>query len=221
MTLVPGLKVGLFLSDAELLASLESLLTSAGASPAGVEDTPEAAALEIAEPPGPPGPILGGAAREALAKLPAGARVAVCIRSGLPAAPPAQIAKELGPRLRLVAAECWRAEDGSGVLGGVRRPSLAASERQRLRGLGHALQPTVMVGKQGVSPAVLEGLRAALVRHGLVKARLPAELGAGKDDTADELAWAVGAELVQRVGRMALFYRPDVPLDPPTMKKRT
>ena len=85
------------------------------------------------------------------------------------------------------------------------------NERQKrhLRGLGHALKPVVQTGNAGLSEAVLAEIEGALAHHELIKIRLVA----ADRDERDAMIAAVGercqAELVQRVGHMALFYRPN------------
>ena len=89
-------------------------------------------------------------------------------------------------------------------------PDLSSKQRAHLRGLAHSLKPTVHVGKEGVTEAVVDGLRQALGGHELVKVRV---LEAAPEDakaTAYALANRVDdAAVVQVVGRNATLYRPD------------
>jgi len=86
---------------------------------------------------------------------------------------------------------------------------MALSERQKkhLRRLGHDLRPVVRVGQKGLTPAVIEELRLALLHHELVK--LGARVGdrGERDGILAELARATGSELVYRIGNVGLFYR--------------
>ncbi|MDW8479828.1 MAG: ribosome assembly RNA-binding protein YhbY [Xanthomonadales bacterium] len=85
--------------------------------------------------------------------------------------------------------------------------SLSPRQKRHLRGLAHALDPVLLVGRQGASDAVLAELEAALEAHELVKIRVTAEARAEREARILRLARASGAELVQRVGHVAVLYR--------------
>ena len=85
---------------------------------------------------------------------------------------------------------------------------LDRAETVRLRARGHALKPVVRLGQAGLSDAVTDELARALDDHELVKVKLAAEGKAACDAQADALAKACGAALVQRIGHVALLYRP-------------
>jgi RNA-binding protein len=84
------------------------------------------------------------------------------------------------------------------------------SERQKrhLRGLAHALEPVVRVGHAGVSGALLEELGRALHDHELVKVKVPGGDRAARAQLIEQLAAGSGSALVQRIGNVAVFYRP-------------
>jgi RNA-binding protein len=86
---------------------------------------------------------------------------------------------------------------------------MALTERQKkhLRRLGHDLHPVVRVGQRGINPGVLEELEIALDHHELVKLRARAGSRDTRDDILEQLANQTGAELVHRIGNVALFYR--------------
>jgi RNA-binding protein len=83
---------------------------------------------------------------------------------------------------------------------------LSGFHRTYLRGLAHALKPTVQVGKDGVTDAVHAQVDAALLDHELVKVRLirPPD----KKAVAAELAERAGAALCGLVGHTVILYRP-------------
>ena len=65
-----------------------------------------------------------------------------------------------------------------------------------------------MVGQQGVTPAVLAELDAALSRHELVKVRISAGGDADRrDEAVRTLCNGTNAELAQRIGHVAVLYR--------------
>ncbi len=85
-------------------------------------------------------------------------------------------------------------------------PQLKGSQRKYLRGLAHALEPIVRLGKNGASPAVLSQIDAALSDHELIKvqAAIPRE---EKDELAAHLEGELDAQVVGRVGHIFILYR--------------
>ncbi len=98
---------------------------------------------------------------------------------------------------------------------GRRRAKLDNATRKRLRGLAHDIEPTVLIGRSGLTPEVVETARQAVERHGLIKAKLTPQCKLDKAAIARDIAWATGSQLVQRIGKTAVLYRPDVTLEPP------
>ncbi len=77
-----------------------------------------------------------------------------------------------------------------------------------LRGLGHHLQPVVMIGKEEVSDRVVAATDEALEAHELIKVRLQEGCVLDRKDVAALLAERTGAAVVQVLGRTLLLYRP-------------
>jgi RNA-binding protein len=90
---------------------------------------------------------------------------------------------------------------------------LTEPQRKHLRRLGHDRDPVVLVGQGGISPNLIAELDRALKDHELVKVRARVGDRATRDAILLELAASTGAELVQRIGHVALYYRrnPDKP----------
>ena len=87
---------------------------------------------------------------------------------------------------------------------------LTSKQRAHLRGLAHALKPTVHIGKDGVTEAALRGLWETLAAHEIVKVRVLEAAPESAKDTAHALAEATDeAQVVQVVGRNVTLYRPD------------
>lgn len=85
--------------------------------------------------------------------------------------------------------------------------SLSIQERKRLRQIGHALNPVVMLGDKGLSESVLEELERALNDHELIKVKIVAE---DRDERAAmivEISEKTGAQVVQKIGKIALIYK--------------
>lgn len=102
---------------------------------------------------------------------------------------------------------------GSGEI--VRRCSPARSGQVRswLRGKAHGLNPLVQIGHQGLTPAVAEAVDRALLDHELIKVRVPDRAPVTPRLAALWLHGAIGAEVIQILGRMLILYRahPDKP----------
>ena len=85
--------------------------------------------------------------------------------------------------------------------------SLSPSQKRYLRGLAHDLSPVIMTGNKGVTPAVINEFAIALDHHELVKVKLGTDDRVERDAQIDAMATASAAEVVQRIGRVACFYR--------------
>jgi RNA-binding protein len=85
---------------------------------------------------------------------------------------------------------------------------LSDSQRKHLRRLGHNLNPVVLIGNAGLGPNLVAEMDRALTDHELVKVRARVGDRDLRDELLAELAAATRAELVQRIGHVALYYRP-------------
>lgn len=86
--------------------------------------------------------------------------------------------------------------------------TLSGKQARFLRGLGHALRPTVMLGRQDVSDTVRIALDEALTAHELVKVKLQEGCLLDRHEAARQLAEATGAAVAQVLGKTILLYRP-------------
>lgn len=84
---------------------------------------------------------------------------------------------------------------------------LSDSQSKFLRRLGHDRKPVVLVGQGGPGPNVVAELDRALRDHELVKVRARVGDRDLRNEVLARLAAATGAELVQRIGNVALYYR--------------
>lgn len=83
-------------------------------------------------------------------------------------------------------------------------------QRRWLKARAHALKPVVMIGQAGVTDAVLAELDGALAHHELLKVKVAAGGDRGERDAAiAHIVEATGAELVDRIGNVAVLYRPN------------
>ncbi|MCL2168671.1 MAG: ribosome assembly RNA-binding protein YhbY [Defluviitaleaceae bacterium] len=84
---------------------------------------------------------------------------------------------------------------------------LNSKDRAMLRGKAHHLNAIFHVGKDGVSPAFVAGVRDALEARELIKIDVldNCELDVGQ--AAEMVASRSGAEIVQIIGRKFVLYR--------------
>ena len=85
-------------------------------------------------------------------------------------------------------------------------PPLRGAERRYLRSQAHHLQPVVVIGKQGLSEAVLGALDQALTAHELIKVRL-ADFKDQRKALSQEMAEATGSHLAGQIGHVVILYR--------------
>lgn len=91
-----------------------------------------------------------------------------------------------------------------------RRPKadLTGKQRSQLRGLGHALEPVVQIGHQGLTEGLFDAVHEALAHHELIKVRVGKNVpDPDKKALQDALCERLGAHGVQSVGRVLLMYR--------------
>lgn len=85
---------------------------------------------------------------------------------------------------------------------------LTGKQNRYLRGLGHGLQPFVMIGRHHLSEEVIKAADEALDKHELVKVRIQEGCLEDRKSVAAELAAETGSALVQVLGNTFLLYRP-------------
>ncbi len=86
---------------------------------------------------------------------------------------------------------------------------LSEAQKKYLRGLGHRLKPLIMVGESGLSESLLREYESTLAHHELIKVRVRVGDRDARDAMIDKLCSDSAATLVQRVGNVALLYRPN------------
>lgn len=84
---------------------------------------------------------------------------------------------------------------------------LTSAQRAYLRAEAHHLEPTVLVGKQGVTDMLIRSTAQFLGAHELVKIRFNDHKGE-KRALTDEIAFRTGAQVVGILGHVATLYRP-------------
>ena len=85
---------------------------------------------------------------------------------------------------------------------------LSGKQNRYLRGLGHSLQPFVMIGKHHLSKEVISSTDEALDKHELIKVRIQEGCLEDRKTVAAELSAETGSAVVQVLGKTFLLYRP-------------
>ena len=86
--------------------------------------------------------------------------------------------------------------------------ALTSSQSRFLRGQAHDLKALLQIGAKGLTPAFLAELDAVLEQHELVKVKIGAEDRETRDAMIEEIVEKSDAALVQRIGHVAVLYRP-------------
>ena len=85
---------------------------------------------------------------------------------------------------------------------------LSPAERKTLRAEAHHLNPVVMIGSDGLTPAVLKETDAALSAHGLIKIRVLGDDRNARGAIYHQLAAELGAAPIQHIGKLLVLWRP-------------
>ena len=88
---------------------------------------------------------------------------------------------------------------------------LSSAHRQFLKSLAHRLQPVVMIGNQGLTPAVLKEIEHSLAAHELIKIKAGSEEPETREAWMEEICKTVKAVAVQQIGKIMVIYRPTSP----------
>ncbi len=95
---------------------------------------------------------------------------------------------------------------------------LTPAERREHRANAHHLDPVVMVGSDGLTPAVQKEIDAALNAHGLIKVRVLGDDRAAREAMYQQLADDLNAAPIQHIGKLLVFWRPQPDKERRSMK---
>lgn len=87
---------------------------------------------------------------------------------------------------------------------------LTPAQRKAYRAQAHHLDPVVMVGSDGLTPAVQKEADAALAAHGLIKIRIASDDRSHREVVLHTLADALHAAPIQHIGKLIVLWRPVV-----------
>lgn len=85
--------------------------------------------------------------------------------------------------------------------------NISNAQKKQLKSIAHSLKPVVTVGQHGMKETIDTEIAVAIKHHQLIKVKV----GLGDRDARDELIGQIvethHAELIQRVGNIAVLYR--------------
>ncbi len=85
---------------------------------------------------------------------------------------------------------------------------LTPAQRKVHRSEAHHLDPIVMVGGDGLTPAVIKEADAALKAHGLIKVRVFSDDRAAREAMLKTLSDELDAAPIQHIGKLLVLWRP-------------
>ena len=88
---------------------------------------------------------------------------------------------------------------------------LTPAQRKEHRSEAHHLDPVVMIGGDGLTPAVLKEVDIALKAHGLIKVRVFSDERSSREDMFARLADELNAAPIQHIGKLLVLWRPIPP----------
>jgi len=85
---------------------------------------------------------------------------------------------------------------------------LTPAQRKDKRSDAHHLDPVVMIGGDGLTPAVVKETDAALKAHGLIKVRVLGDDRAAREEMFAQLCDQLNAAPIQHIGKLLVLWRP-------------
>jgi RNA-binding protein len=85
---------------------------------------------------------------------------------------------------------------------------LTGKQVRFLKGLGHHLNPVVMIGKGDIGPTLIASLQEALSSHELIKVKIQEGCLLDRKEVAAIISEKADAAVVQILGRTILLYSP-------------
>ena len=85
---------------------------------------------------------------------------------------------------------------------------LTPAQRKVHRADAHHLDPVVLVGGDGLTPAVVKEVDNALKAHGLIKVRVFSDDRLARDAMLQTLTEQLGAAPIQHIGKLLVLWRP-------------
>ena len=84
--------------------------------------------------------------------------------------------------------------------------TLSGSQKRSLKSQAHHLKPVVLVGRNGITDSLIEGLPHRLDDHELIKIKF-IDFKEEKKDLAGEIVSRTASALVTLIGNIAIIYK--------------
>lgn len=85
---------------------------------------------------------------------------------------------------------------------------LTPAERSALRSEAHAINPVVIIGDAGLTPAVMKEIDTSLDAHGLIKVRVFGDDREARIEMYETICEQLHAAPIQHIGKLLVLYRP-------------
>ncbi|TAJ83045.1 MAG: YhbY family RNA-binding protein [Gallionellaceae bacterium] len=86
--------------------------------------------------------------------------------------------------------------------------NLTVAQRLELKGRAHSLNPIVIIGNAGLTPAVLDEIERSLKSHDLLKIRVMNDDREARTAMHEEICKTLNAGAIQHIGKILVIYRP-------------
>jgi len=86
--------------------------------------------------------------------------------------------------------------------------SLTPAQRAELRAAAHALKPVVLVGADGLTPAVLDEIAVHLAAHQLIKIRVSGDDRDARIALYNTICDTLHAAPIQHIGKLLVIWKP-------------
>jgi putative YhbY family RNA-binding protein len=91
--------------------------------------------------------------------------------------------------------------------------TITPAQRKSLKADAHGLSPVVMVGGDGLTPAVIKEAKSAIAHHGLIKIRVFGDDREARIEIYEELCDKLDAAPVQHIGKLLVLWKPKDAVD--------
>jgi RNA-binding protein len=85
---------------------------------------------------------------------------------------------------------------------------LTPARRRELKAKAHHLEPVVIIGDAGLTPAVLHEIDVNLTSHELIKVRVHGDDRDARVAMSNDIGTGLDASLVQHIGKTLVLFRP-------------
>ena len=86
--------------------------------------------------------------------------------------------------------------------------TITPAQRKSLKADAHGLSPVVMIGGDGLTPAVIKEAKSAIKHHGLIKVRVFGDDREARIEIYEALCDKLDAAPVQHIGKLLVLWKP-------------